>query len=61
MKSALVLIAMVIIFQSCGNNNNECRSREHMRVQCSVENMPTYGRVFSQEICNRTYEVDRCY
>jgi hypothetical protein len=61
MKSALTLIVMVIIFQSCGNNQRECRSREHMRIQCQVENMPTYGRTFSQELCSRSYESDRCY
>jgi hypothetical protein len=56
-----ILILMVLASVSCGQNYNSCRSREHMRIQCQAEQMPNYGRVYAGEICNRSYEAERCY
>jgi hypothetical protein len=60
MKSALLLIALCIV--ACGRrDDNNCRSREHMRLECQVQQIPTYGRPYAVELCNRTYEANRCY
>lgn len=61
MKSALTLIVMVIVFTSCGKKSETCRNRETMRVECQARNIPTYGRPYSQEMCDRSYSADRCY
>lgn len=60
MKSAFLLFIMCLVFFSCGKDNN-CRSREHMALQCRAVNQPTYGYQYAQEMCNRDYSVDRCY
>jgi hypothetical protein len=56
------MIFIFLILVSCGRrNDNDCRSREHMRVQCQAEQVPTFGLPYAVETCNRTYEADRCY
>lgn len=60
MRTGLILITLLIA--SCGRyDDNECRSREHMRIQCQAEQIPTYGRPYAVEACNRSYEAERCY
>lgn len=60
MKVLFLLITFVSV--SCGKKiKDECRSREHMRVQCEAETMPNYGRPYAQDYCRRTYEINRCY
>lgn len=61
MKSALTLLVMVIVFTSCGRNNNTCRSQESMRIECRAVNQPTYGYGYAQRMCDETYSADRCY
>jgi hypothetical protein len=61
MRIALALF-LVLTSMSCGRrNDNDCRSREHIRLQCQAEHTPSYGRYHAVDICNRSYEVDRCY
>lgn len=60
MKSALLIAFIVVFFPSCGKDTN-CKSREHMTLQCRAINQPTYGYQYAQEMCNRDYSVDRCY
>lgn len=60
MKSALTLLAMVIIFTSCGKDNN-CKNRETMRVECQARHIPNYGYQYAVEMCDRSYSSDRCY
>lgn len=58
----MTLILGIILLTSCGRQNDRsCRNREHMRIQCQAETMPSYGRPYAQDYCNRTYEADRCY
>jgi len=60
MKSALLVIALCIV--ACGKReDNKCRSREHMRLECQAQHIPTYGHPYSVEMCNRSYQADRCY
>lgn len=60
MKLAIVVLMALLV--SCGRrNDNECRSKEYMRIQCQAESIPAYGRPYAVENCNRTYESDRCY
>lgn len=60
MKSALLLLIMVIVFNSCGKKNT-CESREHMEYNCRVINQPNYGYQYAQEMCARSYSADKCY
>jgi hypothetical protein len=61
MRTVLALF-LVLTAMSCGRrNDNDCRSREHMRIQCQAEQVPSFGRPYALEVCNRTYEADRCY
>lgn len=58
----MTILLGLILLASCGrDNDDECRSREHMRIQCQAETIPTYGRPYAVEVCNRSYEADRCY
>jgi hypothetical protein len=59
MKSALLLIALCMV--ACGKEKDDCKSRERMRIECQVQHIPTYGRPYAVEMCNRSYEADRCY
>ena len=60
MKTLLILC--LTITASCGRRNQDkCRSREYMRVQCQVQTIPSYGRPYAVELCDRNYEVERCY
>lgn len=61
MKALIITIVAFSLLQSCGRDNNECRSREHMVVRCQAENTPIYGYRTSQEICDRSYESERCW
>jgi hypothetical protein len=61
MKSALLIAFIVAFFPSCGRNNNSCRSRENMRIECRAVNQPNYGYTYSQRMCDETYSADRCY
>jgi hypothetical protein len=61
MKSALTLIVMVLLFTSCGKNSDNCRNRETMRVECQARNTPNYGYPYAQEMCDRSYSLDKCY
>ncbi len=61
MKSAIVLVVMVIVFSSCGKKSETCRSRETMRVECQARNSPSYGYPYAQEMCNRSYSAEKCY
>jgi hypothetical protein len=46
MKSAIVLVVMVIVFSSCGRNSDTCRNRETMRLECRAVNQPTCDESF---------------
>ena len=61
MKSALTLLAMVIVFTSCGKDKDSCRNRETMRIECQAQNIPNYGYPYAREMCDRSYSADRCY
>ena len=61
MKSALTLLAMVIIFSSCGKKQETCNNRETMRIECQARHIPNYGYQYAVEMCNRSYSADRCY
>lgn len=55
------LIFIVLLITSCGRDNNDCRSREHMVIRCQAETMPNYGYRTAVDVCNRSYEAERCY
>jgi hypothetical protein len=60
MKLALLILVLCIV--ACGRrDDNSCRSREHMRLECQAQNIPTYGYPHATEICSRSYEANRCY
>lgn len=62
MKTFFVLAFIVVFFSSCGRrDNNNCRNKESMRIECRAVNQPTYGYQYSQEMCDRSYNSDRCY
>lgn len=61
MKSAITLLFMFCLLQSCGKNSETCRNRETMRVECQARNIPTYGYPYAQEMCDRSYSAERCY
>lgn len=59
-----ILIALVFLLAltSCGRSkDNDCNSKESMRMECQVINTPNYGTYYVRELCNRTYAADRCY
>jgi major membrane immunogen (membrane-anchored lipoprotein) len=59
MKTLILLVLVV----ACGkkDNSKECRNREHMQMECQATNTPNYGRPYAQDMCSRTYSVDKCY
>lgn len=61
MKSALLLLVMVILLPSCGKDSNRCKNKESARLECRAVNQPTYGYHYAQEMCDRSYQMDRCY
>lgn len=61
MKSALLIAFIVVLFPSCGKNNNTCKNRETARLECRAVNQPNYGYQYAQEMCDRSYTSDRCY
>lgn len=68
MKNLLLLLAMCVVFLSCGKDRSEteiketeCRTRETMQLKCLTVHTPAYGRLWAHEECNRTYSSDICY
>lgn len=61
MKNLIILFLMCYLIASCGRQDNACRSKEHMRIQCQAQNAPTYGYPYVVEMCSRSYESDRCW
>ena len=61
MKTFFVLAFVVVFFPSCGRKDNNCRNKESMRLECRAVNQPTYGYGYAQEMCDRSYNSDRCY
>jgi hypothetical protein len=65
MRKILIVLFMTLMLptiQSCGrNNSNNCRNKETMRIECRAVNQPTYGYGYAQEMCDRSYNSDRCY
>lgn len=54
-------ILLLLILSSCGKlRDNDCRSREHMRLECRATNYNNYGH-YAHEMCDRSYQADRCY
>jgi hypothetical protein len=62
MKS-LIILALILLNASCGRNNsgNDCRTREHMIVDCIPQHQHNYGHPYAQKICSEKYTLDRCY
>jgi hypothetical protein len=60
MKSLMILLVFTVI--ACGriNNGNDCRDRETVKVECEVVNTPHYGQTYAQEMCNRSYQANKC-
>jgi hypothetical protein len=59
MKAFLLLGILLLI--SCGRfREDDCRSREHMRLECRATNHNNYGH-YAHEMCDRSYQADRCY
>ena len=54
------LLALVLLV-SCGKKNETCKNKEVMRIQCEAENTPRYGYSYSNNLCKRYYEAERCY
>lgn len=61
MKNLIILFLMCYLISACGRQDATCRSKEHMRIQCQAQNTPNYGYPYSVEMCNRSYESDRCW
>lgn len=60
MKGLMIVIFFLCI--ACGKNrSNECKSKEHMQLECQTVNTPSYGYPYAKEMCNRSYSSDRCY
>lgn len=54
-------ILLLLVLSSCGKlRDNECRSKEHMRLECRATNQHRYGP-YAIEMCDRSYQADRCY
>ena len=63
MKSLLVILLFCTF--ACGKkattSKPSCRNKESMITECRVMNQPTYGYGYAQEMCRRTYTLERCY
>jgi len=58
----ILLILALVALVSCGRrDDNECRSKEHMKIECQAQQIPNYGYNQAVEICNRSYSADRCW
>jgi len=58
----ILLMLAIVLLASCGRNNtNECRSRESVRLECTTRNTPNYGFQYAQEMCDRSYNAERCW
>lgn len=56
------LFLVMLIAVGCGrDNDNNCRSTEEMQYRCQAENIPTYGRSYSQRVCSEQYVGKRCW
>lgn len=52
----------IVLLTSCGRDNtNECRSRESVRLECTTRHTPNYGYTYAQEMCDRSYNAERCW
>jgi hypothetical protein len=61
MKTFFVLAFIVVFFPSCGRDENTCKNKETMRLECRAVNQPAYGYGYAREVCDRSYDLDRCY
>jgi hypothetical protein len=59
----ILLILATVILVSCGrrDDDNDCRSKEQMRIECSAQLIPNHGYNYAVEVCNRSYSADRCW